>query len=389
MDKLRKTTEKLLSLFLAAAMCVSLMPSGVTAFAAGPTADGENAVEAEGHTVELGDCENGVLTLVNENGEPTDTSEYGAGDTVLVNVKPEEGYDFTGITLNIDAATIITDEHVDELTVAFEMPENDIVVDAEAEAEPESPISTLADHSYSAGGYSVLVYLADQWEDITFSVFYSAINDYYGTMTVRASGAVDSVTFTYTATQTYYGDTETLGSGTAYENEFFSFDTLPHSDSAGSGSDTINIYVSATWPGEVKNSPNPTISNTESGTAHLTRGSSKSYGSWGTGYYSVNFSEGNKDWRPDGYSGNAFCIEPSYRRVSDGYYSYAKLTELSGLSSGKAETMRKVLWVSYNAPGYQSSYWPSLGSISDKYVLTLTTDENGAVAFEGMYLVTE
>ncbi len=313
MNKLRKATGKLLSLFLAAAMCASLMPSGVTAFAAGPTTDGENAVDAEEHTVELGDCENGVLTLVNENGEPTDISEYEAGDTVLVNVKPEEGYDFTGITLNIDAATIITDEHIDELTVAFEMPENDIVVDAEAEAEAESPISTLADHSYSAGGYSVLVYLADQWEDITFSVF--GLDN--GDISVMASGAVDSVTFTYTVTQVYAGTTETLYSGSQYENGSFSFTPLPSWGSEYGGSSTINIYVSATWPGEVKSSPNPTISNTESGTAYLTRGSSKSYGSWGTGYYSVNFSEGNKDWRPDGYSGNAFCIEPSYRRVSD------------------------------------------------------------------------
>ncbi len=458
MDKIRKATGKLLSLLLAAAMCLSLVPAtGVTAFAASKDenaaettaytatlADCENgtvsfegmkgttnefaegdevtvcfapdegyipdaltltsdesgevtdlilAYDDEGFTfsmpaypvtadvkfvprdsqqysVELEDCDGGVLTIVDEDGEPTNISEYAPGDTVIVNIQPEEGYDFTGIILTVGEATLITDESINDLTVVFDMPDEDITVGAETETEAQ--ISTMATiEQHSANGYSVTVRLDDTVEQFTYN-FGCSYTSTTTTMTITLTGDTETCTFTIGAYQEYYGVTETLAYQTIGGGDggtTFTFQPYPVTESSGSGSNSIQVYVSATdsWDGGHKASRNPSLQGgVQDGKAHLTYGSSHKYGSsgWGTHYFSVNV-----DGDSNVYTGNAFCMEPSYRCTPEGSYNYATLEEGLGISSSKANNMRKALWVSAGALGYDSSYWKSVGGITDEYVL--------------------
>ncbi len=134
MSKLQKTVNKVLSLILTAAMCVSLVPVGnVTALAAA----------AEKYTVTLADCGNGSLSF---DGYAGKTHRFSEGEEVTVKIEPEEGYDFLSLTLSQGDGTVVATDYTADLSAyTFVMTGTDISVKAEFcdEADLDHSIQTL------------------------------------------------------------------------------------------------------------------------------------------------------------------------------------------------------------------------------------------------------
>ncbi len=141
MKTMKKAAGKVLSLILAAAMCLSLVPAtGVTAFA--DSEDG-NAAEPVAYTVTIVQGEGGTLTFSGADG---DTAYAESGTNVTINVVNDT--ESPEVDANIYAAdgTRIDAEWVDETKFYFEMPESDVTISPEFFGATEEFAELLAEH---------------------------------------------------------------------------------------------------------------------------------------------------------------------------------------------------------------------------------------------------
>ncbi len=128
---MRTMKQRIISVVMAAALCLSLLPADVTALAAAP---------ADKHTVTLSECENGTVSF---EGYADSTRSFAEDEEVTVTVEPDEGYAFLRLTLSREDGTVIaTDDTAGLSAYAFTMPDTDVLVEAEFCDEADLDYST-------------------------------------------------------------------------------------------------------------------------------------------------------------------------------------------------------------------------------------------------------